>query len=53
MPRLIHLTGPSGVGTSTLARRPDTEVQGALRCLPCDKENHDAGTIPRGAGGLA
>jgi hypothetical protein len=23
-----------------------------LRCLRCGKENHNAGTVPRGAGGM-
>ena len=32
---------------------PDGEATGTfLRCLRCDKENHEAGTMPRGAGGL-
>ena len=30
----------------------DGEASGTyLRCLRCDKENHEAGTVPRGAGG--
>jgi hypothetical protein len=29
------------------------EVPGTfLRCLRCDKENHNAGTVARGAGGI-
>ncbi|MBF4769327.1 hypothetical protein ISU10_16285 [Nocardioides agariphilus] len=32
---------------------PDGEASGTfLRCLRCDKENHEAGTVARGAGGL-
>ena len=32
---------------------PDGEATGTfLRCLRCDKENHEAGTTARGAGGL-
>ena len=31
----------------------ETEDVGTfLRCLRCGHENHDAGTVPRGAGGL-
>ena len=31
----------------------DGEAPGTfLRCLRCEKENHDAGTVARGAGGL-
>jgi hypothetical protein len=32
---------------------PDGEASGTfLRCLRCDKENHEAGSVARGAGGL-
>lgn len=34
-------------------RGADDEAPGTfLRCLRCGKENHDAGTTSRGAGGL-
>lgn len=35
-------------------RCADGETPGAfLRCQRCDKENHEAGTVARGAGGVA
>jgi hypothetical protein len=40
--RIAYPKGSDGEGSGTF-----------LRCLRCDKENHDAGTVPRGAGGLA
>ena len=40
--------------TITYPRTSDGESTGTfLRCLRCGKENHEAGTAARGAGGLA
>ena len=39
--KIAYPPAPEGEGTGTF-----------LRCLRCDKENHDAGTVARGGGSL-